>query len=192
MNSKLENFLLTKDFKDLSPQDKLYVSSFINEVEYTEYRSFLKKSREAFRMDMATIEEPNINSEILLQSYRDKYTGKKNNSTKSRIKGLSYYSNPKYLGIAATIILFVSILGVYIKTKFFDLKLDVATEYLLERKEIMAIPALGDESYSREVTNLYSSENDSLNNELDKMNEHLVIRTEGLDVEVINPTEELY
>lgn len=191
MNSKLENFLLTKDFKDLSPQEKLYVSSFIKEIEYTEYRGFLKKSREAFRMEKATVEEPRINNEILVQSFRERYPIKKYASIKGSVKRFSDYSTPKYLAIAATLVLFISILAIYINIKWMGYEADIATEYLLEGKETMANPNSIDEIYSPEVTNLYSSDNDSLNIELDKMIKHLVVRTQGLEVEVINPTEEL-
>ncbi|WP_276388931.1 hypothetical protein [Eudoraea chungangensis] len=191
MNSKLENFLLTKDYKDLSPQEKLYVSSFIKEIEYTEFRGFLKKSREAFRMEKATVVEPNINNGILLQSLRERYPIKKYASIKGSLKRFTDYSTPKYLALAATLVLCISILAVYINVKMMDIESDVATEYLLEGKETIANPKSSNEIYSPEVTNLYSKENDSLNRELDKMNEHLVIKTQGLDVEIINPAEEL-
>ena len=49
MDSKLEELLLTKDFDHLSSHDKLFVTEFMTEFEYDDYRQLLMRSKQLFQ-----------------------------------------------------------------------------------------------------------------------------------------------
>ena len=63
MNSKLEELLLSKDFDHLSSHDKLFVTEFMTEFEYDDYRQLLMRSKQVFQSDRRThrlFEQPGV------------------------------------------------------------------------------------------------------------------------------------
>lgn len=182
MNSRLENFLLTKDFDHLSSHDQLFVTEFMTELEYSGYRQFLMRSNQVFLSDKANLLPPNINKKLLLETYREKYNIPEQNTIYERKNALSYLSNPMIIGIAALLILMIFIFNFNDPMKSSNADPSVVTEYLLQGKEVSILKGKSfDDSSMNRVTNLLEKENNTSLEKIKAMNEYMVIHTYALE-----------
>ena len=186
MNSKLENFLLTKDFDHLSSHDKLFVTEFMTELEYSDYRQFLMRSNQVFLSDKANLKHPNLHKKVLLEAYREKYNIPKENAVYEGKNVISYLSNPIIIGIAAMFILVIFVFKFNDTMKSSNTDPSVVTEYLMLGKEVSKLKDKSFDINSKNmVTNLLEKVNDTSLKEFKAMNEHMIIHTYALEAEAV-------
>jgi len=186
MNSKLEELLLTKDFDHLSSHDKLFVTEFMTEFEYADYRQLLMRSKQVFQSDKANLKEPNLNKKVLLEAYRKKFTPPESNAVHKHKNAFYYLSNPMITGIAAIFILVIFIFKFNDNLKSSNSDPSVVTDYLLQGKELpdTMLKEIHNSSKNK-VTNLLDKENDSVLQVFHAMNRYMVIETYALETEAI-------
>jgi len=186
MNSKIEKLLLTKDFDHLSSSDKLFVTEFMTEFEYAEYREFLMRSNEVFLRDKVNLKQPNLNKKVLLEAYRKKYNSSQLHPVSKRKNAFYYLSDPRITGIAAIFIIGLFIFNFNNNPKSSKADPNVVTEFLLKGEEQpIALDKDFQTTYKNKVTNLLEKESDTVLKVFQAMNDFLTIDTYALEVEVI-------
>ncbi len=190
MNSKLENFLLTKDFDHLSPHNKLFVTEFMTELEYGHYRQFLLRSKEVFQGDKANLKPPNFDKKALLETYRKKFNIPKSNVDHKHKNTFNYLSNPIIMRIAAIFILSIFIFKFNDNLQSSNTDPSVVTEYLLQVKEVPEVMDLRfDINSSNKDSIMWEKKIDSFIKESKTMNDDMTIYTYGLEVAPIISSE---
>jgi len=183
MDSKLEELLLTKDFDHLSSHDKLFVTEFMTEFEYDDYRQLLMRSKQVFQSDKANLKEPKLNKKVLLEAYRKKFTPPKSNTVHKHKNAFYFVSNPMITGIAAIFILAIFIFKFNDNLKPSNSDPSVVTHYLLQGKEL---PKVNDNSLdinsSNEAAILWKKKIDSFIQESKTGKDDMTINTYGLEV----------
>jgi len=182
MNSKLEELLLSKDFDHLSSHDKLFVTEFMTEFEYMDYRQFLMRSKQVFQHDKANLKEPNLNKNVLLEAYRKKYNSTHSHLVSKRKNTFYYLSDPRITGIAAIFIIAFFIFKFNNTLKSSNADPNAVTEFLLKGKEL---PNALDKDFQTtskiRATNLLEKENDSILKVFQAMNRYMTIETYALE-----------
>jgi len=186
MNSKLEELLLTKDFDHLSSHDKLFVTEFMTEFEYADYRQLLMRSKQVFQSDKANLKEPNLNKKVLLEAYRKKYNSTQSHPVSKRKNTFYNLSDPRIAGIAAIFIIAFFIFKFNNTLKSSNADPNAVTEFLLQGKEL---PNAMDKDFQttskNKATNLLEKENDSFLKVFQEMNRYMTIETYAIEAGAI-------
>lgn len=189
MNRDLERLLLHKEFDQLTASERNFVLSYVEEADYSEYRRLLINSRNDFKSKLDRLPEPQIDQGLVKKALRAREQNPQRFMFFPRYL-LKHFNSHKYGYLAIFVFLSTGLFMFFSSLINNDKDPDIATIYLYEARELESLQTTTNPNKSVEVTNSYLLNNDSLFKALDKMNNHLIIETQGLNVEIMIPYQE--